>query len=475
VAALSMLRLGGPLVATLARVRRGGPVAATLPQLRRGGSLMAALALAASSILAPALTAQDAPDVRPILAARCFKCHGAEKQKGNLRLDRPEGVASVVDPLIPAASEILFRVSLPDGDLDGMPPDGRLPQSQIDLLSVWVAAGAPLTVDVVSEEQAAHAAEAYAALGARTGTRVVAFPEGGVRVDFGRTGTARGMRPGATGLQAPDPARVVSAGDLSELAGLPGEVLELSLAGRVFDARDLPELPKLQHLRLARSSVSDAAVARLLFQVPGLSRLDLASTDVTDRVLTLLQEHGPLRRLVLFDTAVTDAALTAFAAARPDVDVTGAEVLPERGLAADGPPGVLVMDAGAGRVFVAREVVMGQLDVVWEQDLNRELPGDISLLPSANDPDPWPEHLPEGCCGVEKPHDHERMTLSDEEAEHLGVVGPYGAWRLVDRWEAERQALIQAAQAVAEVKELPPDDEGESETTTDDPAGDDDG
>jgi hypothetical protein len=458
-----------------ARLRRCGPWAATLPQFRFGGPRVATLALAASSILAPALTAQDAPDVRPILAARCFKCHGPEKQKGNLRLDRPEGVASVVDPLIPAASEILFRVSLPDGDLDGMPPDGRLPQSQIDLLSEWVAAGAPLTVAVVSEEQAARAAEAYAALGARTGTRVVAFPEGGVRVDFGRTGTARGMRPGATGLQAPDPARVVSASDLSELAGLPGDVLELSLAGRVFDARDVPELPKLEHLRLARSSVSDAAVARVLFQVPALSRLDLGSTAVTDRVLPLLQEHGPLRRLVLFDTALTDQAVAAFAAARPDVDVTRAEALPDHGLATDGPPGVLVMDSGTGRIFVAREVVIGQLEVVWEQQMNPELPGDINLRPSADGPDPWPEHLPEGCCGADAPHDHEPITLSDEEAEDLGLVGPYGAWRLVDRWEAERQALIQAAQAVAEVKELPPEDEGESETTTDDPAGDDDG
>lgn len=412
--------------------------------------------------------------MRPILAARCFKCHGPEKQKGDLRLDRAEGVASVVDPLIPAVSELLFRISLPDGDLDGMPPDGRLPQAQIDLISDWVAAGAPLSVDVASEEQAARAAEAYASLGARTGTRVVAFPEGGVRIDFGRTGTARGMRPGALGMQAPDPARVVSASDLSELAALPGDVLELSLVGRVFDAREFPELPKLEHLRLAHSSVSDAAVARLLFQVPALFRLDLGGTDVTDRVLPLLEGHAPLRRLVLFDTAVTDAALAAFATARPELDVTRELTLPEAGLGGDGPAGVLVKDAGSGRILVAKEVLIGQLDVVWERPLLEPTGerGDIHLAPTPHDPEAWPRDQPDGCCGQPKPHDHEQTTLTDEEAERLGVVGPYGAWRLVDRWEAERQALIQAAQAVAEVKQLPPDGEGE---TIDDPAGDDDG
>ncbi|MEO2021370.1 MAG: c-type cytochrome domain-containing protein, partial [Pirellulaceae bacterium] len=31
--------------------------------------------------------------VQPLLAARCFKCHGPEKQEGRLRLDAPAIVA----------------------------------------------------------------------------------------------------------------------------------------------------------------------------------------------------------------------------------------------------------------------------------------------------------------------------------------------------------------------------------------------
>lgn len=33
--------------------------------------------------------------VRPLLAARCFKCHGDKQQKGGLRLDTADGILGV--------------------------------------------------------------------------------------------------------------------------------------------------------------------------------------------------------------------------------------------------------------------------------------------------------------------------------------------------------------------------------------------
>ena len=40
------------------------------------------------SIAAPALAAVDfEKEIRPLLRERCAECHGAEKQKGGLRLD----------------------------------------------------------------------------------------------------------------------------------------------------------------------------------------------------------------------------------------------------------------------------------------------------------------------------------------------------------------------------------------------------
>jgi hypothetical protein len=95
-------------------------------------------------------------DVRSILAANCFACHGADKQKGNLRLDRHE-VATVAAksgeiPIVPGkpeASELIRRVTAPDKDDSHMPPadDGKkLTTAQIDVLKRWIADGAPYTV-----------------------------------------------------------------------------------------------------------------------------------------------------------------------------------------------------------------------------------------------------------------------------------------------------------------------------------------
>lgn len=87
-------------------------------------------------------------DVEPILAARCYDCHGARRQKGRLRLDRlgelfeREG-QSVIVPGNPDASELIVRVELPADDLDVMPADGDpLPPEDIATLRAWILDGA---------------------------------------------------------------------------------------------------------------------------------------------------------------------------------------------------------------------------------------------------------------------------------------------------------------------------------------------
>src|SRR5690242_2500910 len=73
----------------------------TLPRLLPAVSLLAAAVFITPGADAPGSPAADPPklppasaakidfdkDVRPILAASCVKCHGADKQKGGLRLD----------------------------------------------------------------------------------------------------------------------------------------------------------------------------------------------------------------------------------------------------------------------------------------------------------------------------------------------------------------------------------------------------
>ncbi len=86
--------------------------------------------------------------VRPLLAEKCWDCHGEETQESGLRLDARHrmmqgghsGKPTVVAGK-PRASELVRRV-VAEGD-DQMPPDDRLAAAEIALLRRWVEQGAP--------------------------------------------------------------------------------------------------------------------------------------------------------------------------------------------------------------------------------------------------------------------------------------------------------------------------------------------
>ncbi len=108
-------------------------------------------------LLLPAVMAKAAPQagsdffemkVRPLLAQRCESCHGAEKQKGGLRLDSRNGWAKggesgpAIVPGKPADSLLIKAVGYANPDMQ-MPPKGRLAQEEVAVLTEWVKQGAP--------------------------------------------------------------------------------------------------------------------------------------------------------------------------------------------------------------------------------------------------------------------------------------------------------------------------------------------
>lgn len=87
--------------------------------------------------------------IQPLLAAKCVKCHGAEKQKGGLRLDLKSAALKggdsgepAVKPNDSAESRLIELISTTDED-ERMPPEGEsLTPEQIELLKGWVDRGA---------------------------------------------------------------------------------------------------------------------------------------------------------------------------------------------------------------------------------------------------------------------------------------------------------------------------------------------
>lgn len=88
--------------------------------------------------------------VRGIFAHNCYKCHGAEKVKGELRLDRKNMVfkggenGPVIVPGNASESEIFRRIALPSNHKDRMPSKGKkLSENDIAVINFWIQKGAP--------------------------------------------------------------------------------------------------------------------------------------------------------------------------------------------------------------------------------------------------------------------------------------------------------------------------------------------
>jgi hypothetical protein len=90
-------------------------------------------------------TVRFSTDIRPILADRCFHCHGPDEvsREAELRLDIAPQADQIVVPGKPAESKLLRRVISTDPD-EQMPPPGHgkpLTKEERDLFRSWIEGG----------------------------------------------------------------------------------------------------------------------------------------------------------------------------------------------------------------------------------------------------------------------------------------------------------------------------------------------
>ncbi len=108
------------------------------------------LYIAGVAALAGASGRAESPDylsqVKPLLASRCFDCHGSLKQKAKLRVDTVAAMldADMIIPGEPESSELIYRIQTHDPD-ERMPPEHEgvlFTEAEVKVISDWVAAGA---------------------------------------------------------------------------------------------------------------------------------------------------------------------------------------------------------------------------------------------------------------------------------------------------------------------------------------------
>jgi hypothetical protein len=107
--------------------------------------------LIASAVAADVALSADVDylrDIKPVLKAKCYSCHGAIKQEGSLRLDTVDFMRAGGDtgPALnngdELQSDLLLRVTAPD-ESDRMPPEGEpLSLEQVEQFRKWLAGGA---------------------------------------------------------------------------------------------------------------------------------------------------------------------------------------------------------------------------------------------------------------------------------------------------------------------------------------------
>jgi mono/diheme cytochrome c family protein len=132
---------------------------------------MLAMTLTTWALFASLVPADDLPppvardvefarDVRPILARACFSCHGPDKQRSGLRLDRKADalnggdIGAAILPGDSAGSPLILYVAGAEPDMV-MPPKGdRLTREEIGVLRAWVDRGAVWPDDGDGEEKA---------------------------------------------------------------------------------------------------------------------------------------------------------------------------------------------------------------------------------------------------------------------------------------------------------------------------------
>lgn len=233
--------------------------------------------------------------IGPILERHCVVCHGPEKQKAGLRLDSHAWVmkgaesGAMVLPGNAAGSELHRRITLPAGDEEVMPSEGKplLSREEIRNIELWILGGASAT-KVVAEFP---------------GAPPLGRPQPGV------VALAPDWRPRAAEIRRLEAELGLR---LVPRSQLPGDGLILRTAGspRRADDAALARLDPVAELiveaELARTPVTDAGLAAV-GRWANLRSLDLSRTKVTGQGVAALAGLSRLEALNLTDSAV-DAA-----------------------------------------------------------------------------------------------------------------------------------------------------------------------
>jgi uncharacterized membrane protein len=285
--------------------------------------------------------------IEPILEAKCYSCHGARRQKGDLRLDGREYIlrggkhGEVVTTAPSDSSELYHRLLLPAEDKKHMPPKEKpqLSSAEIDLIHSWINGGFSFEAKVIDfsdhHKIAAYVSAIYSLQNREPLVPVEEVAAADPKIVKQLNDNNILVVPVARGSNylMVNFVNARSSGDeaLDVLIPLAEQVVWLNLERtKVTDEgmKTIAKLSKLRTLYLNYTTVGDEGL-QPLENLPALSYLNLVGTKVSDRSAVVFGKMKQLDNLYLGSTTVSSHAIQEIMVQNKHIDIdTGKYNLP---------------------------------------------------------------------------------------------------------------------------------------------------
>jgi mono/diheme cytochrome c family protein len=289
--------------------------------------------------------------IAPVLQNKCYTCHGPKKQKGGLRLDKPDLIAKggkdgkVLTPGNPDKSEMMDRLLLPPEDKDHMPPKERkqLTEAEIKLIHWWIENGADFAKKVKDYGSSDSIKPLFAALQIQDERKNIPNDEvpseSVATADSKLLDSIRSKGILITPVAAQNNFLAVSFINSSKVAdstvklleNLAPQLLSLRMGGTLITdsaLKSVGKLTKLVRLNLEYTSISDTGLQELK-NLKNLQYINLVGTRVTISGVLQLNGLNKLKTIYLYKTGVKPQDWEAIKTALPNVLIdTGGYIVP---------------------------------------------------------------------------------------------------------------------------------------------------
>lgn len=247
--------------------------------------------------------------VQPLLEAKCYNCHGENKQKGKLRLDKEEFIlkggkdGKILGAGKTGESELIRRIFLPKGNEDHMPPKekSQLAKEDMELLHWWISSGAGFNKKVKELDQPEKIKPLLTAIQSGGNSMAIRLS------DIPTAPVAMAKAADVKNLNQQGITIVPVAVNSNYLAA--SFIAVDTITDQVIQLLE-PLKEQLIWLKLGNTSITDAQLLTIA-KLTSLTRLYLEQTAVTDKGIANLKDLSQLQYINLTGIKITAKGLEA--------------------------------------------------------------------------------------------------------------------------------------------------------------------